>query len=156
MKIKLEEQALIFAVCKFKGIKNFTIVPKAVTVEQLMGRFDETSREWTDGLLSHALRSASKETTGKEMLITLDGSIEPDWVENINSVLDDNKRLNLVTGEIIHLTSRARILLETADLSNCSPATISRCAVIYFSDEALPQKAIFNTWLTNLPEILQD
>lgn len=90
------------------------------------------------------------------MLITLDGPVEPDWVENINSVLDDNKRLNLVTGEVITLTDKVIIMLETSELSNCSPATISRCAIVYFTKESLPQKAIFNTWLNGLPEILHD
>ena len=121
-----------------------------------MGKFDETSREWTDGLLSQGIRQAGMDNTGKDMLITLDGPIEPDWVENINSVLDDNKRLNLVTGEVIHLTDKVRVILESSELSNCSPATISRCAVIYFSKESLPLKTMWNTWLTTLPEILSD
>ena len=47
---------------------------------------------------------ASNESSGKQMIVTFDGPIEPDWVENINSVLDDNKRLNLVTGEVIYLS----------------------------------------------------
>ena len=96
-----------------------------------MGKFDETSREWSDGLLSHAFRHSANDHSGKEQLITFDGPIEPDWVENINSVLDDNKRLNLVTGEVIYLTDNIKVLLETADLLNCSPATISRCGIIY-------------------------
>ena len=106
-----------------------------MTLNQLMGKFDETSREWADGLLSTAIRQASNETSGKDMLITFDGPVEPDWVENINSVLDDNKRLNLVTGEVIYLSERVRVILETADLTNCSPATVSRCAIVYFPRE---------------------
>ena len=121
-----------------------------------MGKFDETSREWADGLLSNAIRVSSSETTGKDMVITFDGPVEPDWVENINSVLDDNKRLNLVTGEVIYLSERVRVILETADLANCSPATVSRCAIVYFPREQLSIKAFFNTWLMRLPAILWD
>ena len=156
LKIKSEEIALISDVCAFKGVNNITICPKSVTINQLMGNFDETSREWTDGLISAAMRNAAFDTTGREMLITLDGPIEPDWVENINSVLDDNKRLNLVTGEVIYMTDRVKILIETADLTNTSPATISRCAIIYCAKEQLPNKSIFNSWLISLPPILQD
>jgi hypothetical protein len=47
-------------------------------------------------------------------------------------------------------------MLETADLSNCSPATVSRCGIIYFSNESLPSKGNFNNWLLNLPDILRD
>ena len=114
-------------------MNNYVINPKAVTIYELMGRFDETSREWADGLLSHAIRAASAESSGKEMMVTFDGPVEPDWVENINSVLDDNKRLNLVTGEIIYLTDHVKILIETANLINTSPATVSRCGIIFFS-----------------------
>ena len=48
------------------------------------------------------------------------------------------------------------ILLETSDLDDCSPATISRCAIIYVRRETLPSKAFFNTWLRSLPRILRD
>ena len=133
-----------------------TINPKAVTIDQLMGRYDETSREWADGLLSHAIRSASNDTSGKEMIVTFDGPLEPDWVENINSVLDDNKRLNLVTGEVVYLSPSVKIVLESADLKHCTPATISRCAIIYFQSEAMMMKAHFNSWLLRLPNIIKD
>ena len=109
-----------------------------------MGTFDETSREWTDGVLTHGIRKAAQEVGGQQMVITLDGPIEPDWVENLNSVLDDNKRLNLVTGETIYLNDHTNIILETSDLKNCTPATISRCAIIYIRKETLPTKAVFN------------
>ena len=69
-----------------------------------MGFFDETSREWTDGVLSSAIRNASYDQSRRRMFITCDGPIEPDWVENLNSVLDDNKRLSLITGETLYLT----------------------------------------------------
>ena len=106
-----------------------------------MGFFDETSREWTDGVLSHAIRNSSIDATGRQMIITCDGPIEPDWVENLNSVLDDNKRMSLVTGETLYLTQQMNIILETSDLTNTSPATISRCAICYIRRETLPPKA---------------
>ena len=112
-----------------------------------MGHFDDTSREWTDGILSHAIRKAASDLSGRRTLVTFDGPIDPDWVENMNSVLDDNKRLNLVTGEAIYLTPNMNIILECSDLSECSPATITRCAVVYMRKESFPVKAHFNKWL---------
>ena len=103
--LKDNEHQLILDTCIHKGIHNYTLNPKSITMSQLMGFFDETSREWTDGVLTHAIRLGSHDVTGKRLLITLDGPIEPDWVENLNSVLDDNKRLNLITGETIYLTN---------------------------------------------------
>ena len=136
-----EEKQLILSTCNFKGVSNFSLNPKSVTMSQLMGYFDETSREWTDGVLSHAIRNASLDDTGRQMMITCDGPIEPDWVENLNSVLDDNKRMSLVTGETLYLTQQMNIILETSDLTSCSPATISRCAICYIRRETLPPKA---------------
>ena len=89
-------------------------------------------------------------------MITFDGSIEPDWVENMNSVLDDNKRLTLITGESIYLTPEMGLILETADLADTSPATISRCAIVYVKSKSLPIKAKFNKWLRTLPSVLKD
>ncbi len=48
------------------------------------------------------------------------------------------------------------IILEAEDLSNCTPATISRCAMIYMKDEIIPLKAIINTWIKKIPAFLED
>lgn len=63
--------------------------------------------------------------------VVLDGPVDPGWVENLNSTLDDSKVLCLANGERVELLSGMRILFETDDLSNASPATISRCGMIY-------------------------
>lgn len=63
----------MLATCKFKGVSNFTINPKSVSMAQLMGYFDETSREWTDGVLSHGIRSAANDTTSRHMIVCCDG-----------------------------------------------------------------------------------
>ena len=51
-----KERQLVVDTCEFKGIANFSLNPKSVTMSQLMGFFDETSREWTDGVISYAIR----------------------------------------------------------------------------------------------------
>ena len=56
--------------------------------------------------------------------------MEAEWVENLNSVLDDNRKLTLVTGECLPLTSQMTVLIEASDLARCSPATVSRCGII--------------------------
>ena len=47
------------------------------------------------------------------------------------TVLDDTKTLCLANGERISLNAGMRLLFEVDDLSNASPATISRCAMVY-------------------------
>ena len=66
-----------------------------------MGNYDEQNREWTDGLMTHYMRQASNDKSGRRQLVTFDSSI--DRVENMNSVLDDNMLLTLITGESIFL-----------------------------------------------------
>ena len=63
--------------------------------------------------------------------MVLDGPVDTIWVENLNTVLDDSKILCLANGERIALTHGMRLLFEVDDLSQASPATISRCAMVY-------------------------
>ena len=51
-------------------------------------------------------------------------------MENLNAVLDDNKRLGLEGGEMIPLTPSMRVLFEVEDLKVASPATVSRLAYV--------------------------
>ncbi|KAK2187821.1 hypothetical protein NP493_153g03009 [Ridgeia piscesae] len=84
--------------------------------------------------------------------IILDGPVDTLWVENLNTVLDDSKVLCLANGERIALTPGMRLMFEVDDLSQASPATISRCAMVYMDPVDLGWRPYVKTWLQRLPK----
>lgn len=106
---------------------------QAITKDQLFGSLDATTREWTDGLFTHILRKIIDNMRGesaKRHWIIFDGDVDPEWVENLNSLLDDNKLLTLPNGERLALPSNVRIMFEVQDLKYATLATVSRCGMI--------------------------
>ncbi|KAJ8924399.1 hypothetical protein NQ315_007195, partial [Exocentrus adspersus] len=84
--------------------KIFTLNPKACSVIELYGILDPVTRDWTDGLLSNIFRDMNKPTEKQERrYILFDGDVDALWIENMNSVMDDNKLLTLANGERIML-----------------------------------------------------
>ena len=66
--------------------------------------------------------------------IIFDGDVDPEWVENINSVLDDNRLLTLPNGERLSLPPNVRIMFEVQDLKYATLATVSRCGMVSEKD----------------------
>ncbi|KAL4237693.1 Dynein heavy chain 14 [Mactra antiquata] len=88
--------------------------------------------------------------------LVLDGPVDTLWVENLNTVLDDSKVLCLASGERISLAPGMRLIFEVDNLSQASPATISRCAMVYMDPVDLGWKPYVKTWLQRLPRELPD
>lgn len=61
----------------------------------------------------------------------------------MNSVMDDNRLLTLTNGERIRLEKYCSMLFEVADLQYASPATISRCGMVWVDDKDLQYQPYF-------------
>ncbi|XP_033735277.1 cytoplasmic dynein 1 heavy chain 1-like isoform X2 [Pecten maximus] len=132
------------------------IDPKSISKQILYGSLDPNTREWTDGLFTHILRKIIDNVRGelqKRQWIIFDGDVDPEWVENLNSVLDDTKLLTLPNGERLAIPPNVRIMFEVQDLKYATLATVSRCGMVWFSQDVLSTEMLFENYLLQLKNL---
>ncbi|PLN79159.1 dynein heavy chain [Aspergillus taichungensis] len=135
-----------------EGVSHI-IDSKVMSKEALYGSLDSTTREWTDGLFTGILRKIVDNLRGedsKRHWIVFDGDVDPEWVENLNSVLDDNKLLTLPNGERLNLPPNVRIMFEVESLKYATLATVSRCGMVWFNEDTVTPPMMISNYVDSL------
>jgi dynein heavy chain len=137
---------------KKNGVRGFEAVeieflnPKSISTDELFGSYGSTN-EWSDGILSNILRRLCNDEKEHWKWFMLDGPVDTLWIESMNTVLDDNKVLTLVNGDRISLSGTTRMLFEVLDLDVASPATVSRCGMLYMDSFVVGWENYVKSWL---------
>ncbi|KAJ3216110.1 Dynein heavy chain 6, axonemal [Dinochytrium kinnereticum] len=136
----------------FQKVKTWVLNPKCVAMTELYGEFNPATMEWKDGLIGSIFRCQVSDNSIDEKWTVCDGPVDALWIENMNTVLDDNKLLTLINGERIKMNNTMHMLFEVSDLAVASPATVSRCGMVYMDPVSLGWWPYVKTWLRTLPE----
>jgi dynein heavy chain len=141
----------------------------------------QATHEWQDGVLARIMRGACKDESPDQKWILFDGPVDTLWIESMNTTLDDNKLLTLLSGmccwgppctnracpicellapfdstastfpcagERIAMPAQVSLLFEVEDLSQASPATVSRAGMIYLNVEDMGWRPYITSWLS--------
>lgn len=104
------------------------------------------TNDWWPGVFSNIWKKCNDKKNKKHSWIVCDGPVDAIWIENLNTVLDDNKILTLANAERIPMSPTAKMVFEVENLNNASPATVSRCGIIYVSKVDLGWRPLIETW----------
>ncbi|XP_020606446.1 dynein heavy chain 6, axonemal-like [Orbicella faveolata] len=131
----------------YQKVRTYVLNPKAVSMGELYGEINKLTMEWRDGLMAITVRVCVQDTTEDHKWIVCDGPVDALWIENMNTVLDDNKMLCLANSERIKLNNTMHMLFEVQDLAVASPATVSRCGMVYMDPNELGWRPYVKSWM---------
>jgi len=120
--------------------------PKSIKGQEMYGVMNTVTGEWIPGVFSEIWKKCNDKKNKHFSWIVCDGPVDAIWIENLNTVLDDNKILTLANAERIPMSDNTKMVFEVENLNNASPATVSRCGIIYVSATDLYWKPLIETW----------
>ncbi|XP_070566099.1 dynein heavy chain domain-containing protein 1-like isoform X2 [Ptychodera flava] len=147
------------------------VYPGVLSMDELFGSYKDTGM-WKEGIVPKLLHEANAQTIAAHAMIQqhhekvaqghnttnvppsvvrkwiiMDGQLSNCWVDNMNTLLDEQKKMCVNSGEQIDLMDSTSVLFETCNISGTSPALLGRCAVVYCSSDVVQWKMLFESWL---------
>ena len=136
------------------GVKTETkdLNPKSIDSNDLYGKYiNIQTRDFKYGILSNIMKTMSTAEDKNQKWIILDGDLDAHWIENMNSVMDDNKVLTLPNNDRIDLKPNMRMFFEIRDLKFASKATVSRAGILYITDdEGYQWRGYYHSWMNQM------
>lgn len=127
--------------------KEQRLNPKAIRAQEMYGEMDNASGEWTTGVFAAIWKKFNNRNNPFNTWIVNDGPVDAIWIEDLNTVLDDNRILTLANGDRTPMTDNVKIMFEVETLVNASPATVSRAGIIYVSETDLDWTPTLEGWV---------
>ena len=119
--------------------------PKSIKGTEMYGTLNAVG-EWEEGIFSNIWKRLNAKNNKNVNWLQCDGPVDAIWIENLNTVLDDNKILTLANAERIPMSDLTKMTFEVENLDNASPATVSRCGQVYVSPNELSWEPLLETW----------
>ncbi|CAM9125412.1 unnamed protein product [Ectocarpus sp. 4 AP-2014] len=146
-------RTLRMALDKTTGIthKDSRFNPKAIRAQEMYGEVDPATGEWNTGVFAAMWAKYNNRQNAYNTWIIADGPVDAIWIEDLNTVLDDNKILTLANGDRMPMTDNVKAMFEVETLVNASPATVSRAGIIFVSDTDLDWSPVVEGWILKRP-----
>lgn len=122
---------------EYSTVDAVVLNPKSITMGELYGETNPKTGDFTNGLASKIFADFAAREKKETKWIIFDGPVDSLWIENLNSVLDDSMILCLSNGKRIKLRLDMRVLFEVQDLTQASPATVSRIGMVYLDGNTI-------------------
>ena len=136
----------------YNNVDSIVLNPKSILQKQLYGFIDISTQEWRKGLVQVKMTELVEKEKDLFKWLIFDGPVDTLWIENMNSLLDDNKKLCLEDSSSIILVENMNIIFEVDELKEASPSTISRNGMVLCEENTIDINDLFISYSNDLPK----